>query len=76
LENVGLELHQHRVGGSAAIDFENRKLKASFFFHRVDDVFRLVSDRIKSGSGDVMPVGAPGQAEDRSPGIIIPIGRA
>lgn len=75
-EDIGLELHEHIVGNSAAIDFEGSQFDARVCFHGAEDIFRLVSHRIESCTNDVRFLSAARDADDQAAGIHIPVGSA
>ena len=52
-EDVSLELHEQRVHGSAAIDFQHLEPHAGISEHRVQDRTRLKADRLEGRAGEM-----------------------
>ena len=75
-EEVGLELHQQIVGGSAAIHPQFGQRGAGIRFHRFEEVGRLEGDTLQGGPGNVPGSRAAGDAEQGASGIRVPVGGA
>src|SRR5689334_792649 len=63
-QDVGLELHEQIVGGSAAVDAQLREALAGVLLHGVEHLRALVRDGLERGARDVGPRGATREADD------------
>ena len=75
-ENVGLELHQEAVARRAAVAAQLLQRDARILLHRLDDVARLVADRLQHRTHYVRPRRAARHAHQRAPRVRIPMRRA
>ncbi len=71
-QDVGLELHEPRVPGRAAVGPKRRHRQ----IHGHDDVGGLEGDRLERGAGDLGPPRAARQARDQTARVGVPVGRA
>ncbi len=75
-EDVGLELHQPRVRGGAAVDAQLGEGPSACSLHRAHRVMGLVGDRLERRARDVRAGAAAGETDDRPARLRIPVGRA
>ena len=74
VEDVGLKLHQQRVGDHAAVHLEPGQGHAGIEVHGLDDVMGLVRAGLQNGPGNMSPVGKARQADDDPAGVRAPVG--
>jgi hypothetical protein len=72
-EDVRLELHEQIVRCRSAINAQFEDVDGTLFLYGVDDVSDLVGDAFQRGACDVPGGCATGQADYRSPGVLIPV---
>ena len=76
LEDVGEELAQPGVGRHSAVDPQRRRRGAPSPRHGLDQVERLIGDRLERGAGEMRAGRVERQAEDRAARIRVPMRRA
>jgi len=75
-EDVGLELHQEVVGRRTAVDAQRVQLDPGVGLHAVDDVARLIGDRLERRAHDVLARGAARDADQEAARLLVPVGCA
>ena len=73
--DVRLGLHQVIVGGSASVHLQRGQPDTGIGLHGGEHIVNFVGNGIQGGPDDVVPVYAPGQTHNGSPGIGIPVWR-
>jgi len=71
VEDVGLELHEQRVGGGPAVDPQLVQLDARVLAHDVEHVRDLERDTFQRGSRQVCRGGAAGEPDHQAARILV-----
>ena len=76
VQDIRLELHQEVVAAGTAVHLQGADGDIGVLFHRPHQVGALVGDGFLCRADDVVLGGAAGNAQNGTPGIHIPVGRA
>ena len=75
-KHVRLELHQKAVAARPAVDSQLRERHARVLFHRVDQIIRLIRDRLLRGSYNMLGLCPTREADHRASCVHVPMRRA